>query len=674
AMKRSVTTTLSNATLCSVDRSEDSEMGLTAKQRKLIAKKAEMMKEKEKLNNRCTVNFIKGSLEYTAYLNFLRSALDAVEECAETESSKLHRCEASMAHLSQMIGVVEAITEQGGVGDDVYMTKLNEEIESLKISDQMQALFKDKLNSLERLLNTRIETGSFMERIAQLDGFDQKVTSAGARVEAFERTLTKNEDEIIDELAYLNQKNAELDQSVRNSEKSEVELIAERKEKLEQVHVLQEKFSNYQGHYATLEINIGNMELDVTALEARANDASILNQLLLDQTNCKAEKDRKEEEILRYEAEIKNMSKDLGRHQQQVAGDTEKAEKATLSEDLMRQLSELHATKVILDEELASMEVTLGDNGEMSASHFEERAAQLKKAKTETEKKIDYLRTAVADYRDKLLIVNEKIEMLNIEHRVETLTSQKQLLQKAYRKAENKSGTVTSNLIGVMLRRKHLRVEMASLSANLSHRTNVITQPVEFFISHCKDRNFMRIPGASDTAVNTKINNVVEGAEGKEHGQFASERRQRNHRQQIRVLPPRDKDNSKQMWMNALEALSPSPLERTSVQSMTEASLNQMDHKSDYSAESSQPTAVPFAVNGRSSNTNRIAPVQCVQDGDVSQYPAAHRYPIPPSAFSSPISDEEHARIDACLAVARDFPPEVIQSDADQSTWSLIGI
>lgn len=50
-----------------------------------------------------------------------------------------------------------------------------------------------------------------------------------------------------------------------------------------------------------------------------------------------------------------------------------------------------------------------------------------------------------------------------------------------------------------------------------------------------------------------------------------------------------------------------------------------------------------------------------------------HRYPTPPSAFASPISDDEHARIDAYLANARDFPPEAIESDADQSTWSLFG-
>lgn len=63
----------------------------------------------------------------------------------------------------------------------------------------------------------------------------------------------------------------------------------------------------------------------------------------------------------------------------------------------------------------------------------------------------------------------------------------------------------------VMLRHKHLEVEMASLSANLSHRANGITHPVESLVSHCKDRNVMRTPDAGDVAVNAKINNVVEG-------------------------------------------------------------------------------------------------------------------------------------------------------------------
>lgn len=71
--------------------------------------------------------------------------------------------------------------------------------------------------------------------------------------------------------------------------------------------------------------------------------------------------------------------------------------------------------------------------------------------------------------------------------------------------------------------------------------------------------------------------------------------------------------------MNALETLSPSPLKCTSVQRMIEASLNQTGQKSGYSAESSRPTVVSGAANGRRSNTNRVAPPQCVQDGGVSQ-------------------------------------------------------
>lgn len=44
-----------------------------------------------------------------------------------------------------------------------------------------------------------------------------------------------------------------------------------------------------------------------------------------------------------------------------------------------------------------------------------------------------------------------QIEMLNIEHHMEKLTSRKQLLQKAYRETEGKSETVASSLIGVSI-------------------------------------------------------------------------------------------------------------------------------------------------------------------------------------------------------------------------------
>lgn len=75
----------------------------------------------------------------------------------------------------------------------------------------------------------------------------------------------------------------------------------------------------------------------------------------------------------------------------------------------MEELHELHAAKVLLDEELAGMEVTLRDDGETTASHFEERVAHLKKAKTEKEKETVHLQAVVADYRNKLMVVNQKV-------------------------------------------------------------------------------------------------------------------------------------------------------------------------------------------------------------------------------------------------------------------------
>lgn len=78
------------------------------------------------------------------------------------------------------------------------------------------------VNALERSLNTRIQTGRLMERIAQLSGFDQRVASAATRVEALERALTKNEDENIDELEYLNQNNGYDLESVKEFFSSDV--------------------------------------------------------------------------------------------------------------------------------------------------------------------------------------------------------------------------------------------------------------------------------------------------------------------------------------------------------------------------------------------------------------------------------------------------------------------
>ncbi|KHN74957.1 Tubulin beta-1 chain [Toxocara canis] len=494
-------------------------MELLTKQRKLASKEAAVRKEEDKLRDKTNAHLVKDKLERTACLEQLRGTLDTVKRSIGTSSSQLSRYGTSITRLSEAIGVAETIAKERTTDGEAQMAKLELKVQSLKIDERKQEEhLREHVSSLVKTWKVDSGVNRLVERLSALNNFEGRLASVLARLEGREKAVQIGKDKIMEELEVVHRRNIELDEECNCMENTRQELEVERKKILQQLHILE----------------VSKMEKAIEECKTEVDDA-----------NCELER----------------------LHRKMANGD--KAQMLARREALTKTLNELRANKTTVSDDLTGLKAILGENHGKNVQQFDEEIFGLSELTANLKAQVADSKRIIADSQNELNAVNLQMEKACATQQQEKHVGEEEPPDMALLRMKNERDMVKAKATAVTAKRAQLRSQLASLFVDVPNITDAITHPVKSLATYFGTSTAVHV---NHPAV--KVRNFEDPREevsGRDvqkvsltkNPRLEQEQQLSKQLQQTLALSPSRIAGSQQGSMNALEALSPSPVKFT---------------------------------------------------------------------------------------------------------------
>ncbi|VDM46444.1 unnamed protein product [Toxocara canis] len=379
-----------------------------------------------------------------------------------------------------------------------------------------------------------------------------------------------------------------------------------------------------------------------------------------------------EKAIEECKTEVDDANCELERlHRKMANGD--KAQMLARREALTKTLNELRANKTTVSDELTGLKAILGENHGKNVQQFDEEIFGLSELTAN-------LKAQVAD--SKRIIADSQNELNAMEKACATQQQEKHVGEEeppdmALLRMKNERDMVKAKATAVTAKRAQLRSQLASLFVDVPNIADAITHPVKSLATYFGTSTAVHV---NHPAV--KVRNFEDPREevsGRDvqkvsltkNPRLEQEQQLSKQLQQTLALSPSRIAGSQQGWMNALEALSPSPVKFTANGRPT-ACCTRENTDQETGAERSIDL-LPHGTERMNDRENLMNDATVdVKNHCRSKHTVARKYPAPPAAFAAPLSDDEYAPdTDEYLLGSRNFALDTSESDMDQSAWSF---